>query len=272
MRKLDPEEKPVPLKSPPLPPFRYAGGKYHERKKIVGKMPPHKTYVEPFAGAGNVLLAKPPAEKEILSDKNPQIMKVHKALKNRSTEWDMRPSHRKWDRLVAKPPSQRSGYEQAYVIEHSYGGKGEHANFHPTGKTLPMSTSKLHEREKDVIMKTQDFAPVMKDADSKQTLHYLDPPYSDKVATSHYGEENQVAPERVAEVANKMDGKVMISYNNDLDVKKLFKRSKWKVQKIGTSGGMAGDGHHDRSDILITNFNPQKERKGCPPYIDKQKP
>jgi DNA adenine methylase len=258
-RTLKSNEKPIPLLSPSQPAFCYAGGKFHERKKIVEKMPPHKTYVEPFAGAANVLLAKPPAEREFLNDKNKSIMNVHKGVKKSASEWDMKPSRRKWKKFCKIPKNQRSAYQMAYVLEHSYGGKGEEHGYNNHGKEGKQDTSKMHERLKDVKMSSDDFAKVMRRADSKVTLHYLDPPYTPATTTEQYGD-NQITPERVEDVADKMKGKVMISYDNSVAVKKAFGKKKWRIQKVKTAGGLAGKGHTDRTDILITNFDPKKER------------
>lgn len=157
---LKPNEKPVPLRSPPQPPFHYEGGKYRERAKIVSKMPPHKTYVEPFAGAANVFEAKPPSQKEVLNDRDPKIMKVHRGLKREAAVWDMNASLRRWEGIHDKPANQRTPEEQAYLIGHSYGGKVEdkRQNYHDSGKHGQFDTTRLHERMKDAIMLNTDFA------------------------------------------------------------------------------------------------------------------
>lgn len=42
-------------------PLKWHGGKYYLRKWIVGLMPPHLHYVEPFFGGGGILLARDPS-------------------------------------------------------------------------------------------------------------------------------------------------------------------------------------------------------------------
>lgn len=105
---LKPDEAPVPLRSPPLAAFPYEGGKFGVRGKIVGQMPPHETYVEPFAGAASVLIAKPPVKREVLADKDPRVMNVHGGLKARAGKWNMTPSRRRWESIRHKSPSSRS--------------------------------------------------------------------------------------------------------------------------------------------------------------------
>ena len=54
------------------------------KKRIAGRLakliPPHKTYVEPFAGSGAVFFAKPKSQTEVLSDADPEIADAFKAL------------------------------------------------------------------------------------------------------------------------------------------------------------------------------------------------
>ncbi|HUP81892.1 MAG TPA: DNA adenine methylase [Pirellula sp.] len=49
-------------------PIKWHGGKYYLRKWIVGLMPPHLHYVEPFFGGGGILLARDPNRNWISSE------------------------------------------------------------------------------------------------------------------------------------------------------------------------------------------------------------
>ncbi len=44
-------------------------------------LPPHRVYVEPFAGDGAVLFVKAPAEKTVVNSAEPQIAEVHRIIK-----------------------------------------------------------------------------------------------------------------------------------------------------------------------------------------------
>lgn len=247
------DEKPVKLGAPPQPPFNYAGGKYRMREKIIDKMPPHKTYVEPFAGAGNILQAKPPAEKEVLNDKDSNIVRVHRTIKSREQTWDLSPSRRHWEEIKRKSPSQRTAEEQSYFIDHSYGGMGK--NYTEKGKGGKFETGKLHDRYADVVMKNDDFATVMRNWDSEQTLHYLDPPYTK--GSEHFS--STVEPERVQSVARKMKGDVMISYDDSAKVRNNFTKTPWHISRVTVPRGISGQ-NVKAKELLITNYNPSKER------------
>ena len=51
------------------PPIKYHGGKHYLAKRIIGLMPEHIHYVEPYFGGGAVLLAKnPEGVSEVVND------------------------------------------------------------------------------------------------------------------------------------------------------------------------------------------------------------
>lgn len=62
--------------------LKYFGGKFYLAKWIVSYFPEHVTYVEPFFGAGNVLLQKPPSKIEIVNDIDPIIYAVWRTIKD----------------------------------------------------------------------------------------------------------------------------------------------------------------------------------------------
>jgi len=61
-------------------PFGWVGGKRQLSKTIVSLIPPHKTYVEPFAGAAWVFWAKEPSEVEVLNDLDPDLMRFYRSI------------------------------------------------------------------------------------------------------------------------------------------------------------------------------------------------
>jgi DNA adenine methylase len=68
------------------PPFPYFGGKTMVAERIVGLLPPHGHYVEPFAGSLAVLLAKPPADHETVNDLDDTLMTFWRVLRDRPAD------------------------------------------------------------------------------------------------------------------------------------------------------------------------------------------
>lgn len=54
----------------------YNGGKGNVFRHIINEMPPHKTYVEAFVGGGSVALNKRPAQRNILIDKDSEVIET----------------------------------------------------------------------------------------------------------------------------------------------------------------------------------------------------
>ena len=67
-------------------PLTYYGGKQRLAAQIVALMPPHRVYLEPFAGGAAVLFAKPRAPRDTLNDIDGRVMRFWRALRDRPDE------------------------------------------------------------------------------------------------------------------------------------------------------------------------------------------
>lgn len=65
------------------PPFAYYGGKGGMAARIVGLLPPHRVYIEPFAGSLAVLFAKQPSTHEIVNDIDGGVVTFFRVLRER---------------------------------------------------------------------------------------------------------------------------------------------------------------------------------------------
>jgi DNA adenine methylase len=64
----------------------YYGGKQRLASQIVALMPPHRVYLEPFAGGAAVLFAKPRAPRETSNDIDGEVMRFWRVLRDRPDE------------------------------------------------------------------------------------------------------------------------------------------------------------------------------------------
>jgi len=257
---------------PLKPPIARAGGKSQIAKKIIDKSPPHKVYVEPFVGGGAVFLKKPLAEKNVINDKDKDVVTAFKSFKEGSgfSKCDMRGSKEKYDKIKNK--SNKSACDVAYLNKWSFGsninGKRyvldgnqskklkQYGNrFRPKDKDFGIKYQKAHlEDYKKKLQNTkitnQDFNKVMQQNDSKETFHYLDPPYvgTEKI----YKENDSVSPEKVCSVAKRMKGKVMISYNDHPLVRKSCKGMNF--HKINTKYRLSSSSEKIGKEVLIKNY------------------
>jgi DNA adenine methylase len=63
-------------------PLSYYGRKQRLDKIILGLIPPHRVYREPFLGGAEIFFAKEPSKAEVINDTNGQITNFYEALKH----------------------------------------------------------------------------------------------------------------------------------------------------------------------------------------------
>ncbi|MDA8286580.1 MAG: DNA adenine methylase, partial [Actinomycetota bacterium] len=68
------------------PPFSYFGGKSGMARAIAGVLPPHRVYLEPFAGSLAVLFAKRPSAHEVVNDVDQALVTFFRVLRGRPAE------------------------------------------------------------------------------------------------------------------------------------------------------------------------------------------
>lgn len=261
-------DKDRPLK----PMIARAGGKTQLAQKIISMAPKHSTYVEPFVGGGAIYLKKPKAQKSVINDKDKDVIEVYKSFKNGNgfNKCDTTGSKQRFDRIKNK--SNKSACDIVYLQKWSFGGgmKGQYVlgdnpkqkikqygkRYRLNEKDFGIKYQKAHkndysEKLKNTTILSQDFESVMKRYDSKNTFHYLDPPYfgTEKV----YKENKDISPERVCNTAKKMKGKVMISYNDHPSVRKACKGLKFKKVETKYTLGSKSNGKKAK-EVLISNY------------------
>lgn len=89
------------------PPFQYYGGKTAIADRIAEVLPPHKHYVEPFAGSLAVLLAKPRLPFETVNDLDGRLMTFWRVLRDRPEDLEA---------ACALTPHSRAEYRAAYDL------------------------------------------------------------------------------------------------------------------------------------------------------------
>lgn len=67
--------------------IKWVGGKSQLRKEIISLIPPHKTYVETFGGAGWVLFGKPPSPVEYLNDIDNGLINLYLVVRDHLDEF-----------------------------------------------------------------------------------------------------------------------------------------------------------------------------------------
>lgn len=250
------------------PAMRYLGGKWQLAPWIIQFFPSHRTYVEPFGGAASVLLQKPRSHAEVYNDLDGEIAGLFRVLRNPVDGLEL-------VRQVRLTPFSRHDYEAAFLpgsdpIEQArrtlikagmgFGSNSIHkrtgfrSGFTRNGQVpagdwanLPDALMQIVERLRGVIIEERPAVHVIRRYDTRQTLHYIDPPYphSTRGADSRYRYEMTDEEHReLSEVLHNVAGGVLISgYACDL-YGNLY-RDWERIERNAHA-----DGGRDRTEVL----------------------
>lgn len=214
------------------PPFGRLGGKRLLALRIIEMFPDnYDTFVEPFLGAGNIFFRlKPhPDIKEVINDKDNDVIKIMKLLKDRG-DWvdnniEKKISRKHFDKIKNK----NDALSTLEKFKMSFFSNAR--TFNPTkeGKLIKTDFSKYKDRLKNTVILNQNFATVIKKYDSPNTFFYLDPPYESEEQLDY---KDYVRPEEVYDAIKDIKGKFLLSYNDSSNIRNIFK--KYNITTIRT--------------------------------------
>jgi DNA adenine methylase len=261
---------------PSRPVLRWHGGKWLLAPWIIANMPEHRVYVEPFGGAGSVLMRKPRCYAEVWNDLDETVVGLFRVLRSaRAGELI--------DSLKLTPFA-RGEFEGAYepcddaveaarrLIIRSFMGFGSNghnrstgfrANSNRSGTTpahdwvnYPDALQKIVARLSGCIIENRDAKAVMAAHDGPDTLHYVDPPYVFETRadlTKDYAHELTDADHAALLAFLKMlQGKVMLSgYPHPLYDAALQGWTRLERKALA-------DGASSRTEVLWMNFEPHQ--------------
>lgn len=222
--------------------MRYHGGKWLLAPWIISNFPEHRVYVEPFGGAGSVLLRKPRAYAEIYNDLDDEVVNVFEVARTAGDELlrqlRFTPFSRKEFEAAYMPtddPIERArrtiirslmGFSSnAVTAQYTTGFRSNSTRSHTTPahdwKTYAECFDFIIERLRGVVIENRDACEVMDAHDSHQTLHYVDPPYVfSSRGDSRKDYRHELTDDGHAELANylrSLNGFVIISgYDSEL--------------------------------------------------------
>lgn len=226
------------MSAPTRPLLRYHGGKWLLAPWIISHFPAHKTYVEPFGGAGSVLMRKRRSFTEVWNDLDEEVVTVFRMAREQGRELV---------RALELTPFARSEFEASYlptdepleiarrVIIRSFmgfGSDGVHST-HRTGfrgKSQRSNTTPAHDwrnypealrflidRLQGVVIEKKPAIDCILRYDSPESLHYIDPPYvhsTRKRVDAARGYRHEMTDDdhrELAAVLNQVSGAVVLS-------------------------------------------------------------
>jgi DNA adenine methylase len=188
------------VNAPKRPVLRYFGGKFRIRNWVTSFFPPHRIYVEPFGGAGSVLLAKAPSFAEVYNDLDGEVVNLFRVLRDPKKAKRLRA-------LLELTPFSRAEFELSYQpskdpVESArrlvtrcflgFGADAQNAGRRTgfRGKGWRMHKTAVHDwqtyapeidrfaaRLRNAVIENRPAADLIVAHDHPETLFYVDPPY-----------------------------------------------------------------------------------------------
>jgi DNA adenine methylase len=186
--------------APTRPVLRYHGGKWRLAPWIIAHFPAHLTYVEPFGGAGSVLMRKPRSVAEVYNDRDEEVVNLFRVLRDPVRAAELRrlveltpysrveffasyepsedPVERARRRVVRAAMAfgttsgrrNRTGFRATPWRSGGATGVGDWVNY---AEALEAFTARL----RGVLLEGRPAAHVIEEYDAPDCLFYVDPPY-----------------------------------------------------------------------------------------------
>lgn len=231
------------------PPFKYYGAKARIAPWIAEMIPPHRGYLEPFAGSAAVLCAKPAARHEVLNDIDGNVVTFFRMMRERPQDLtealrltpyareeymgadlrtetldDLERARRFFIRCMQGFSANGSGSNAGWSNGSRRGGGSSAATVRDHVDRL----DRVIERLRAVIVDDRSFEHVIPLYDGPDVVIYADPPYLGETRTGidaakrrakHYHHDFTTTEdhEHLAEVLHNCAGTVLLSgYRSDL--------------------------------------------------------
>jgi len=248
-------------------PLSYIGGKNRLAKRIIERFPKHTTYVEAFAGGGQVFFHKEPSTVEVLNDLDGEIVNFFRVCQSHSQELirycRFLLVSRKWFNLMrATDPAMLTDIQRAarylYLLKNSFAGLVVRLDYHrqvvqPPGfnpERLPQLLENAHKRLERVQIECAPYEEIFAHYDRPATLFYLDPPYwGRKLYRYNF---TTADFEKLEERLRKLRGKFVLSLNDVPEVRVLFHR--FHIEGVELSYTAQKKSGRRYREVLITNF------------------
>ena len=242
-------------------PLRYPGGKSRVAKRFVPYFPPHNDYREIFTGGGAVFFHKPKAEGNWINDLHPGLYAFYIAVRDHFDEFaelcraqkgglperfnywqgrrdlmDADGDEHLLERAVQYFFINRTVWGGRVVYDPSRSSRLYFSNPAGWGNLNKKLThlAKISIKLQGVKITCVDFADCLAGA-TENTFIYADPPYyRDSVCSATdrlYDKSFSIADhERLAKVLTDTPAKVMISYDDCPEVRKLYEG--WRIEEL----------------------------------------
>jgi len=237
------------------------GGKRKLKNIIINSFPKDyekMIYVEPFVGGGSIFFHKNSSIKEIINDKDKDLITLFKGFKKYKGDKisaKINGSYNKDKFELIKNSDAKTPYDKFIkkLILNKVSFFGNNRNYNPSRNSVSTKyKNDYNERLKDVSILNKDYKDIIKKYDSPNTFFYLDPPY-DNSTSKHYLH-NKFDMNELFNLLKDIKGKFLLSFNESKQVEDLFKDFTIRHVKTKYTDPKLGNQTREKDELLISNY------------------
>jgi DNA adenine methylase len=266
-------------------PLSYYGGKQQLAGRILGMIPEHQIYCEPFCGGAAIFFAKEPSKVEIINDTNGEIINFYEVLKRdfpaleREIEISLhsRKQHHQAE-VIYNNPEMFDRIKRAWAVwmlaNISYGCKLNGCfGYDRIGTTSKKMDNKRSDFNADYAIRLQrvqieccDALRIIRSRDTPEAFFYLDPPYVG-YDQGHYDGYTQMDFDALLVLLEGIQGKFLLSSFHNTSLVDFTRKNGWHTIELRLSSAMThGQGRtaRDKVEVLTANYpikTPEKDRR-----------
>jgi len=270
------------------PPICRVGSKRRFAELLTHILPPHRVYVEPFAGSAAIFFYKKPVAREVLNDLDKTVTETYKLIQQVSPDAKF-PDLNTEEKVKAfwhKKPNTKEERLVWNLIRACGGWMGKPARPGDNKSLIRFSNplNKLQhirdykDRLRGVHITNEDYATIIAENDGADTVFFMDPPYEESAGIGYAKGSATFDFQRFAHTVAKIKGKWLITINDSPYIRSLFKGFHIEPvlivghhKKTGNFGKSTTIGSLDRPELLISNFPlPRDAEEFAPPALKFQ--
>lgn len=270
--------------------LKWVGGKSQSAEKIISMFPQHDCYVEVFFGGGSVFFRKKPSKVEIINDINSELVNFYRVLQNNSEEFKTREklelyaadiyySYR--DDFFSGKHHTLPNVERAFrffcLIKEAFGGTfgggfgfSSAQNMATTFFNAFEKVDEITKRLKSVTIDNRDFEKIIKSYDGERTVFFTDPPYLASNNADYYFRSSNSSfgindHMRLFLALKSIKGKCLLTVDDSVWIKERYTTQNGfytiNNEVFYSSAPSSSDSRKTVNELIITNYDPEKERK-----------
>ncbi|MDR3356026.1 MAG: DNA adenine methylase [Spirochaetaceae bacterium] len=254
-------------------PLSYYGGKQQLAPTILGLIPEHRLYCEPFLGGAAVFFAKKPSKVEVVNDTNGELINFYEVLqrdfsaleKEVSISLHSRRQHRQ-AKVVYENPEMFDRVKRAWAIwvlaNSSYGHALDGGyGYDRTGGTSKNLDNKRAGFTIDYAIRLQraqieccDALRIIQSRDVADAFFYIDPPYVG-ADQGHYDGYTQEDFDALLKLLESLQGKFLLSSFRNEALRDCTKRNGWYSLEFSMDSSMTHCGKNPRKKVEVLTAN-----------------